>query len=472
MTTRTLAHLSLLPSVIVVAALATACGPRPVADGATAAGTEHAHEEAGAGHAHEESGGEASGGAEPSDLDLPLSAIFSKDTRCEHAIPTYTCDQCRYEVGVVRLPQEVLAASDGSVAVAVVERRPWSGAREAPGEIALDADRAAWLGPRAPGVVRSIRVDLGDRVRAGETLYEVESVELGDARSEYRRALAEQRVARAAAEREADLFARGICPESDLLEARARREQADASAEAARSRLGRLGLTGGEIATAAAEPGGGAAGRGAGGDDGLLPVRAPFAGTVLERDLGLGARVEPGDRALLLADTSVVWVETAIAERELEAVLEHQRRGAVPAIVTVSAFPARSFPGRLDRLGGTVDEATRTIRARVVVDNADGALRAGMFARVRLQLDGEGDALVVPAEAVLEDEGRPFLFVRATTPGDAEYFVRRAVRPGRSAEGWVEILGGLEAGQAIVTKGAFLLKSDVLRAKMGAGCAD
>jgi cobalt-zinc-cadmium efflux system membrane fusion protein len=193
---------------------------------------------------------------------------------------------------------------------------------------------------------------------------------------------------------------------------------------------------------------------------------------VLERDLGLGARVEPGDRALLLADTSVVWVETAIAERELEAVLERQRRGAVPAIVTVSAFPSRSFPGRLDRLGGTVDEATRTIRARVVVDNADGALRAGMFARVRLQLDGEGDALVVPAEAVLEDEGRPFLFVRATTPGDAEYFVRRAVRPGRNADGWVEILGGLEAGQAIVTKGAFLLKSDVLRAKMGAGCAD
>jgi cobalt-zinc-cadmium efflux system membrane fusion protein len=470
MTTRNLAHLSLLLSVLVVAVLAAACNPRP---GATAAGAEQPREEAGAEHAHEEAGGEESGGAEPSDLDLPLSAIFSKDTRCEHAIPTYTCDQCRYEVGVVRLPQDVLAASDGSLAVAVVERRPWSGAREATGEVALDADRAAWLGPRAPGVVRAIHVDLGDRVRAGQTLYEVESVELGDARSEYRRALAEQRVARSAAEREADLFARGICPESDLLEARARREQADASAEAARSRLGRLGLTGGEIATAAAaEPGGGAAGRGAGGDDGLLPVRAPFAGTVLERDLGLGARVEPGDRALLLADTSVVWVETAIAERELEAVLERQRRGAVPAIVTVSAFPSRSFPGRLDRLGGTVDEATRTIRARVVVDNADGALRAGMFARVRLQLDGEGDALVVPAEAVLEDEGRPFLFVRATTPGDAEYFVRRAVRPGRSADGWVEILGGLEAGQAIVTKGAFLLKSDVLRAKMGAGCAD
>ena len=466
MTIRRSGFLALLLLCVTVVA---ACGPRPGGEAVEVsterAATGHAAETA-TEHAHGPESGPAEG---PSDLDLPLSEIFSKDTRCEHEIPTYTCDQCRYEVGVVRLPQDILSASDGSIAVAVVERRPWNGPREATGEVALDAARAAWLGPRAPGVVRSIRVDLGDRVRAGETLYEVESVELGDARSEYRRALAEQRVARSVAEREADLFARGICPESDLLEARARREQADAAVEAGRSRLGRLGLTAAEIGAAGGDTPGG---RGAGADDGLLPVRAPFAGTVLERELGLGARVEPGDRALLLADTSVVWVETAIGERELESVLQRQARGSVPAVVTVSAFPARSFPGTLDRLGGTIDEATRTIRARVVVDNRDGALRAGMFARVRLQLDGEATAIVVPEEALLEDEGRPFLFVRATTPGDAEYFVRRPVRPGRSAEGRVEILAGLEEGQTIVTKGAFLLKSDVLRAKMGAGCAD
>ena len=65
-----------------------------------------------------------------------------------------------------------------------------------------------------------------------------------------------------------------------------------------------------------------------------------------------------------------------------------------------------------------------------------------------------------------------FYFSFCGSPGDAEYFVRRPVRPGRSAEGRVEILAGLEEGQTIVTKGAFLLKSDVLRAKMGAGCAD
>ncbi len=458
----------LLALLLACVALGAACGSRPAGNDA-AVSTERAATEPAVEHAHD-SGSEPAD--EPSDLDLPLSAIFSKETRCEHGVPTYTCGQCRYEVGVVRLPQEILSASDGSIAVSVVERRPWSGPREATGEVALDAARAAWLGPRAPGVVRSIRVDLGDRVRAGETLYEVESVELGDARSEYRRALAEQRVARSAAEREADLFARGICPESDLLEARARREQSDAAVEAARSRLGRLGLTTAEIGTAGADAPNGPGGRGPGADDGLLPVRAPFAGTVLERELGLGARVEPGDRALLLADTSVVWVETAIGERELGAVTERQARGSVPAVVTVSAFPARTFPGTLDRLGGTIDRATRMIRARVVVDNRDGALRAGMFARVRLQLDGETTAIVVPEEAVLEDEGRPFLFVRATTPGDADYFVRRPVRPGRSADGRVEILAGLEEGQTIVTKGAFLLKSDVLRAKMGAGCAD
>jgi len=107
--------------------------------------------------------------------------------------------------------------------------------------------------------------------------------------------------------------------------------------------------------------------------------------------------------------------------------------------------------------------------ARVVVPNPEGLLRPGMFARVDLLLpDGAGEAVALPEEAVLEDEGRTFVFVRATP----ELFARRPVVPGRAAGGWLEIAGGLRGGETVVARGAFLLKSDVLRAKMGAGCAD
>jgi cobalt-zinc-cadmium efflux system membrane fusion protein len=74
----------------------------------------------------------------------------------------------------------------------------------------------------------------------------------------------------------------------------------------------------------------------------------------------------------------------------------------------------------------------------------------------------------VPEEALLEDEGRSFVFVRA----DGPYWARRPVATGRAFAGWVEISGEVKAGDEIVTRGAFLLKSDVLRSKMGAGCAD
>jgi cobalt-zinc-cadmium efflux system membrane fusion protein len=91
-----------------------------------------------------------------------------------------------------------------------------------------------------------------------------------------------------------------------------------------------------------------------------------------------------------------------------------------------------------------------------------------MFAAVRLLVESDATALAVPAEAVLEDEGRSFVFVRR----DKEYFVRRPVRVGRRAGGLVEIVDGLVGGEAVAARGAFLLKSDVLREKMGAGCAD
>jgi cobalt-zinc-cadmium efflux system membrane fusion protein len=91
-----------------------------------------------------------------------------------------------------------------------------------------------------------------------------------------------------------------------------------------------------------------------------------------------------------------------------------------------------------------------------------------MFAAVRLGLPGDEQVLAVPRPAVMVDEGLPFVFV----PHHGEYWIRRAVRTGREWDGWIEVKGGIQAGQKVAADGAFLLKSDVLRSKMGAGCAD
>jgi membrane fusion protein, heavy metal efflux system len=396
-----------------------------------------------------------------SDLDRRLDEIFSKSVTCEHGIPQYTCAECRYQLGVVKVSPELLAGAEGhGFETAVVGQQAVSAGQELNGEVKLDEGKSVFIGPRAPGEVRAIRVDVGKRVRQGEVLFEIESAELSEARAELIKSSAALELARATAQREEDLFQKKICPEKDLLEARATLEQAVAADRASRERLLRLGLARDEV---------GAVARGStGGEGGLMPVRAPFAGTVLERSLNLGALVEPGQQNLLLADTSRVWVMTNVYERELAAILDQQARGRVSAEVVVPAFVDRVFRGHVDAVGGTLDEATRTAKARVVVDNLDGVLRPGMFAQVRLLLDTGQKALAVPADAVLEDEGRAFVFVRH----DADYFVRRPVSVGRAWGSWVEISRGLSGGETVVTCGAFLLKSDILRSKMGAGCAD
>ena len=440
----------ILPVLAACAALSLAgCGSRPAASPAPSADAAPTGESPGAGK------------APASDLDRPLEQIFSKATRCEHGIPQYTCAECRYQLGVVKVSPELLAGKEGhGFETASVGVRPMPVGEQLNGEVELDEDRSVFIGPRAPGVVRAILVDVGQKVRQGQVLFEIESAELSEARAELIKSSAALKLARATAQREEDLFERKICPEKDVLEAQATLEQAAAADGASRERLVRLGLAGDEVDAIAR-------GR-AGGEGGLMPVRAPFAGTVLERSLNLGALVEPGQRNFLLADTSRMWVMTNVYERELAAIVEQQARGKVPAEVIVPAFANRVLEGRVDVVGGTLDEATRAAKARVVVDNPGGVLRRGMFVQVRLLLDTGKTVLAVPAEAVVEDEGRSFVFIRH----DPEYFVRRPVALGRSFDGWVEIAQGLRGGETVVTRGAFLFKSDVLRSTMGAGCAD
>jgi cobalt-zinc-cadmium efflux system membrane fusion protein len=395
---------------------------------------------------------------ETSDLDQPVAALLAAE--CEHEIHTYTCDECRYEVGVAKAGEEMFdPASGGMLTTIRAGERPLPGGKHANGEVRLNEAKAVYMSPLAPGVVRAVLVDVGATVAAGQVLFEVESSEYRQAKADLQRAAAAVTLAEATVERERDLYAKRVCPRKDVIEAEAALGQAAAEHTAVVGRLMAFGLREEEIRSLAAAD--------AAPQSGLMPVRAPFSGTVLERSLSLGTQAKPGDALLLLADTSTMWVMTTVYEREVAAVLAARERGPVRAAVTVTAYPDATFTGQVEQVGGTLDEATRTARLRVVVGNPRGLLRAGMFARVELLVGHTGGGVALPEDAVLEDEGRSFVFVRAEGP----YFIRRPVTLGRTVDGWVEV-AGVEPGAEVVMKGAFLLKSDVLRSKMGAGCAD
>lgn len=404
-----------------------------------------------AGHGHDDHGS-----AKVSDLDRPVDELFAES--CEHAKKTHACDECRYQVGVVRVPENLLA--DGLVKTATAGRRPLETPVPLTGEVRFAERKVTHLSPRAEGVIRKVFVALGEKVAVGQALLEMESAGLGEAESGYLESEATLRLSRKALDRQAVLREEGISSEKEFLAARQEAESAGIRAQAAAERLRRLGLGKAEIDELARAGSAAAQGR--------LVLRAPAAGTILDMHAVPGEAARPDQHLFTIGDLSQMWVWADVYEGQVQQVLAHEHHGDMRAVVTAKAFPGEAFPATVDFVAPSMDEKTRTLKVRVGVPNPKGKLRAGMFVNVELYLPSGPDALVVPRAALLSDEGRSFVFVRH----QGEYWVRRPVETGRSSGGQVEITKGLAGGETVATEGCFLLKSDVLRSKMGAGCAD
>jgi cobalt-zinc-cadmium efflux system membrane fusion protein len=330
------------------------------------------------------------------------------------------------------------------------------------GEVALDENAAVHICPPIAGILESVKTDIGARVKAGDILFTLGCVELGSALAEHERNRALAELAEKTFKREKRLWEDKVSSEQDMIGAQMVYEQHRAELKASEETLHVLGLTEGDLARLR-EPQHGK-------EWGSLPVRAPIAGTIIEKHAVAGETAEPGKDVMLLADLSTVWVWANVQAQDLEQLLRAEKRGAVPVEITVTAFPDRRFKGMLTYVGATMNDETRMVKVRATVENSDMALRPGMFCEAKIAV-GEGqveEVLAVPRHALLSDEGKDFVFKHWKD----DFFVRQDVRKGREFFGAVELLEGLEAGETVVVDGAFLLKSDVLREKMGAGCAD
>ena len=190
------------------------------------------------------------------------------------------------------------------------------------------------------------------------------------------------------------------------------------------------------------------------GEDTSVPVRAPFAGTVIERQATQGSAVTPGTPLLVISDLSRVWITAEVDEALIGRVVTG---GAVT--IAAAAYPGESFTGKLTTVGDIVNPTTRRVTLRVEADNADRRLKPQMFVTVALGSSASRRVLVVPSRAVQQMEGETVVFVRS----GADQYGRRAVATGTDVAGEVEIVKGLKEGEVVVTAGAFLLKSELLK---------
>ncbi|NMY85478.1 efflux RND transporter periplasmic adaptor subunit [Pseudomonas sp. WS 5411] len=337
------------------------------------------------------------------------------------------------EEGVLVLNEQQIQAA--GIQLAKAQPRQISSVLSLPGEVRFDEDRTSHIVPRAAGVVESVRVNLGQKVKQGELLAVIASQQISDQRSEL--AASERRVelARTTFQRERQLWQDKISAEQDYLLARQTLQEAEIALNNARQKMNALSgsavLVGGN----------------------RYELRAPFAGVVVEKHLGVGEVVSETSAAFTLSDLSQVWVTFGVFPKDLNKV-------QVGRPVKVSSTEmGTDVMGTVAYVGNLLGEQTRTAMVRVNVPNPDDSWRPGLFVAVQVATDTYSAAVTVPVEAIQTVEDKPSLFVRT-----AEGFATRHVELGVSENGFVEVRQGLEAGAQVAAVGSFVLKSELGKA--------
>jgi len=413
--------------------------------------------------------------------DAALIPIFKKtfDWCAEHGLPESQCVTChprlapappappsspderqraRPRAGCKKEAQRIALASaelvrQVGIATTPVVRAPFRDLVTVNAEVVHRSDRRAEPSSRAAGVVVEVAAELGQWVEAGAVLALVDSPDLGSARADLATAATLLALREKNLARELELAGSGVGSRRAAIEAETQRTEAAIEVRRAEQRLRNLGLPPEQVEEAR---------RGAVADS-TLAVRAPFAGVVVGRDAVQGKVVAAGERLATIVDTRTVWVLVHLPEE----VGARARLGA-PVVFTTPSLRGEQFAGHVTWIATELDHRARTLEARAELDNADGRLKANAFGAAEVALGDGRDALLVPRDAVQWEGCCNVVFLPA---GDQAFVARKVVLGGGTGT-HVEVLRGLTAGDVVVTEGAFLLKTELLKGSIGAGCCE
>ncbi|MEW9623331.1 efflux RND transporter periplasmic adaptor subunit [Rhodanobacter geophilus] len=332
-------------------------------------------------------------------------------------------------------------AQQQSIRLYTVEPSSYQAVTDTTGVVDYDQDRSTAVLAPFSGPVTKVLVSLGESVKQGQPLATVASPDFAAAVDGYRKALAAARAAAQVAANDKDLYAHHAISQRENAQAQSDAVGAEADSNAARQAL--LALPVDPQVVKAIEQG-----RPVDNVQGV--IRAPVAGTVVQRSITPGQLLQAGSTACFtVADLSKVWVMAQVFDSDLAAV----QVGDNAEVETGAG--SKALPGKVTNVSPEVDPDTRSVAARVVVDNPGALLKKQMYVRVRISSAKPERGLLVPVAAVLrDDENLPFVYVQET---DGSY-ARRPVTLGVRTGDRNLIASGLRAGDKVVIEGGIFVR--------------
>jgi cobalt-zinc-cadmium efflux system membrane fusion protein len=310
-----------------------------------------------------------------------------------------------------------------------------------PGQIIPNQNQVALISPFIESSINCVFVNIGDRIQEGDLLVCLTSPEIGILRAEYDKAKAELEIAKQNYERRQKLFEENIISEKSYQETDLERKVAEVNYDYAAKKLLAVGIKEDELDN---PPTGHSDAVGS-----TLHVHAPISGVVTARNASIGQKVDQSIRLFEIINLENVWLEADIFEKDLSRIKLGQK-----VRVRVSAYADEVFSGKIFYIGSTLNRETKTIKILVEIDNRSEKLKPGMFANTHIVVGDKKNTLVIPKEAVLEDEHLNIVFVK-----EEEAYHRHVVQLGIVSDMFVEILSGLRLGDTVVTNGNYQLKS-------------
>jgi cobalt-zinc-cadmium efflux system membrane fusion protein len=307
----------------------------------------------------------------------------------------------------------------------------------ATGKVQFNEDRTARVLAPLPGQVMDLLVRVGDSVKKDEVLFSIKSREVTAMANELLDSHRDQDLAEKTYAMTKDLFEHQAASRISLQQAEGDLAKAKAHVARAAEALRVLGIDVDQEEQS-------------GGIHSLAPVRAPAAGTVIERPLTPGQFVQADSTPLMtIADLSTVWVLVDVFERDIHLVREGQK-----VQVTAEAYPERRFEATVARIGDKVDPDSRTLKVRLLVSNRGLLLKPEMFLTATLALNQSARGLTLPATARFTEGDRGYVFVAT----GQRTFERRPIEAASEGEDRLRVLSGVRNGDRVVTDGALLLR--------------